>query len=374
MEEFKIGVGFVKDTVDVRDYKLEDKLYGATVPSEVVFKEIDLRKDECMPDTYESQGAINSCVPYSWTKTLELEISRIFKKKFRTNGLRFNNSLSKKFLYYGTRFVSSGYSDDEMSDSGASFRYTAKALMQHGICIKALHPETSDISLKPSFDAAMNANLYKINAYYTVTTLQGILASLDLGLPVQIGTDINGFDDARNISGLSAKSDLWNATTPLSANHGMVIVGTTFKNNKWMFIIGNSYGKTWGDNGYCYIDAHQMWNYNIAQSMVIVMDVLVSDLDKEDEHYLQNQKLPNSTIILGKFAFDLNYANDAANAVEINDKIVASDNHVFVKTASGEIFNNATSMPVTLEEVLSIVGSRITYKDNAGVISNLNVR
>jgi hypothetical protein len=372
MEEIINGIGFIKDKLDTRDYKFEEKLYGSTTLPEVVFKEIDLRLDECMPDTYESQGAVNSCVPYSWTKTLELQINRIFKKKFNTNGFKFNNALSKKFLYYVTRYIT--YSDQELIDSGASFRYTAKALMGNGICTQTLHNDMSAITSKPSFDALMNANEYKINAYYSVNSLQGILASLELGLPVQIGTDINGFDDAKVSTGFSAKSELWNATTPLRANHGMVIVGTTFKNNKWYFIIGNSYGKAWGDNGYCYIDAQKMWTYNIEQSMVIVVDTLAVDLDKENKYYFLSKELPNNSIVLGKYVFDLDYANDPVNAAEIGEKNILSNNIVFVKTASGDIINNTSNAIASLTDVIEAVGTRITYKNKLGEVIDLTLK
>lgn len=364
--------GFIVDKVDNRDYILEEKLYGySTISEDVVFEEIDLCLDECMPETYDSQGSINACVPYSWTKTMELYVSRVFKKKYRTNGFRFNNVLSKKFLYYTTRYITNGdISDSEVTDNGTSFRFTAKTLMQHGICIQKLHPETSLVNAQPSYDSLLNANLYRINAYYTVTTLQGILSSLKLGLPVQIGVDFDQISDAK-ATGYSAKSELWNDSTIFNPNHGMVIVGSTFKNGSWKFKIGNSHGKTWGLGGFCYIDAQRMWKYNIAQAMVFVMDTLVSDLDIENPNYIKTQELPNNSIIIGNFGFELNYSNNNKNVREIQEKIVLANNNIFIKTVSGELINNITGAKVTLNEMISVIGSIIEFKDKNGVTSNI---
>jgi len=372
MEKINQGYGFVKDVMDIRDYKLEDKLYGSSALSDgIIFEEIDLCLDECMPDTYESQGAVNDCVAYSWTKTMELHVSRIFKKKFRTNNLRLNNALSKKFLYYTTRFVTGEGS--ELKDCGISFRYCAKVLMGNGICTQNMFSDLSVITLKPSYDALMEANLYKINAYYTVTTLQGILASLKLGLPVQIGVDFNAISDAEK-TGYSAKSKLWDSNTVFNPNHGMVILGTTFRQNEWCFKIGNSHGETWGDGkGYCYINAERMWKYNIAQAMVFVLDKLVSELDVENEDYLTGEELPCNSILIGKNGYDLNYANDANNEDEIRTAVVSAKGNVFVKSASGELFDNMTGNIITMTKITNCIGNEIIYKDKSGVISSLHV-
>jgi hypothetical protein len=365
------GYGFIKDKIDLRDFKFEDKIYGVSALPPVVFKEIDLRKDECMPNTYESQGIINSCVIYSWMKTLELNINRARKKKYNTNGFKFNNVLSKKFLYYTTKFLTD--EDTVCQNNGVSFRFIAKTLMQVGVCTKEFCGDSTDISTQPTYNASIKASLYKINAYYTIDTLQGILASLDMGLPVQIGTDINGFDDART-TGYSAKSELWDSSTPLNANHAMVIVGTTFLKGKWMFIIGNSYGETWGDRtGYCYIDAQKMWDFNIYQAMVMVMDTFVEDLDKENKDYLTAQKLPNNSIILGNYAFDLDYSNTYANEEEITNAVVAGKGNSFIVDINGDIYDSVTCEEITINELTSRIGHTIIYKNRDGLIKTIHI-
>ena len=372
IENINQGLGFITDKLDKRDYILEEKLYGSSALSEeVVFEEIDLCLDECMPDIYESQGNTNSCVAYSWTPNMELQVSRIFKKKYNTNGLRFNNMLSKKFLYYTTRYITD--TDSVNLDCGLSFRYTAKELMGNGICTQTMYGDLLPINEKPSYDALCQANEYRINCYYTINSLQGILASLKLGLPIQVGVDIYGFDDARQ-TGYSAKSELWDSTTPLRANHGMLIVGTTFRNGVWMFKIRNSYGKNWGLNGHCYINAQKMWDFNIEQAMVFVVKELTSDLDVENKDYSIVGEIPNGSILIGKYGFNLDYANDNKNVEEIRGKIVITNGNIYVKSVTGEMFNNVTGDIVTLDKVVSNIGNKIIYKDKSGNESNINIK
>jgi len=361
MNEQIQGTGYIKDLVDLRDYKYEDRILGSLKGLDIIFQEIDLR-DEFMPIMYESQGLTNSCVAYSTIRALEYQVNKVFEKKFHTNLLKFNNALSKKFLYYTTRYLSGN--EAELTDGGSSFRYAFQALMRTGTCIQKLHNDTSSVSLKPTYDAVINANDYKINAYYKIETLEGIVDSLKLGIPVLIGTNIDAFDDARNNGGFSNKSETW--TTRFIGNHAMLIVGLKNINNVWHFIIANSYGNTWGDKGYCYMNVQKMWDYNIEVAYVFVLDTLVADLDRENKNYLNSQELPSNSTIIGKYAFDLDYANDIKNVDEIQKKIISSGGNIFIKTVSGELINNNTSLPITVEEIIIRVGNKLIYKDKKG--------
>lgn len=368
-QEIKYSTGYIKDTIDNRDLIFEDKLYGNNLlTSNVIFESIDLR-DKYMPDIYESQGINNSCVAYSTTRALEYQVNKAFERKYNTNAFKFNNVLSKNFLYYLSRYVTGN--DAETRDSGSSFRAAFKVLMMTGSSIQNLHSDTSSIYTKPNFEAMLNANEYKINAYYTVNSLQGIVDSLKIGLPVLIGTDINAFGDAGINSGLSPKSELWNATTLMRANHGMTIVGIKNINSKWYFIIANSWGKSWGDGGYAYVDAQKMWDYNIEVAHVIVLDTFAVDLDRENSEYIANQELPKNTIIIGSYAYDMNYANNVDNESEIQNAIVNSNGNVYVKSADSKLINNIDNTIVSLDKITSKVGNRLIYKNRDGLQSAL---
>jgi C1A family cysteine protease len=47
-------------------------------------------------------------------------------------------------------------------------------------------------------------------------------------------------------------------------NHCMMAVGWKFISNKRYFIVQNSLGETWGDNGFCYVPFDYLGNNHLA--------------------------------------------------------------------------------------------------------------
>ena len=74
--------------------------------------------------------------------------------------------------------------------------------------------------------------------------------------------------------------------------------------------------------------------------------------------------MPNGTVVIGKKAFSLEYANDPDNIVEITDALVVGG-EIYVKGFNGFWIDNTTSKPVAANVIPALVykghGKEISY-------------
>ena len=77
--------------------------------------------------------------------------------------------------------------------------------------------------------------------------------------------------------------------------------------------------------------------------------------------------MSNGTVVIGNKAFDLAFANNMANAAEINTAIVTSGGAVYIKDFQGNWINNVTNAPMLTSSIPAV-----TYKNATGVVTNFN--
>jgi len=163
-------------------------------------------------------------------------------------------SLSRAFLYYEER-LKEGTTDE---DSGAMPVDGMAVLKTIGVCPEAEMPYSDqDYSTAPTDKTIQDAGPYRISSYKAVNSTALFKAALAEGHPVVIGIQI--YDSFE--SDAAAKT----GTIPIPnkdaeqhlGGHCMLAVGydlgMTAGAHIGYVIVKNSWGRDWGDKGYCYI-------------------------------------------------------------------------------------------------------------------------
>ena len=157
----------------------------------------------------------------------------------------------KKYIYYSRLYVYYNSRTDKTQDTGASIRDVFKALNTYGVC-----PETewtydiSKFAIKPPANCYKDGESNKIIKYARVnqdnTSLRTMLYQR---FPIVFGMAV--YDSFENV-GINGNVPMPNLKKEkMLGGHCLLIVGANNKTKR--YIVRNSWGNSWGDQGYCYI-------------------------------------------------------------------------------------------------------------------------
>lgn len=187
----------------------------------------------------EDQKSTSSCTAHAGSSGFELLVKQFKPAKAQ--------EFSRLHLYYWTRFISNLHG----KDGGAYTRDICKALEKYGICPESDWPfNTSKINVKPSFKANIKGKLWRIKSYERCNDIRAAIAD---GLPVIIGAQIR-----EGLNSLKGPRDTHLAQlsnypqTKAIGGHAMLVVG--YDDRDASYLIANSWGTGWGDNGLFKID------------------------------------------------------------------------------------------------------------------------
>jgi C1A family cysteine protease len=246
--------GWNRDLPDHRDVFHQ---FGEVDLDKSIINMVDLRS-KC-PEVYD-QGTLGSCTANGIGGAYHFDELR-------------QNSLSpfipsRLFIYYNERAMEGTIE----SDSGASIRDGIKSIATVGVCDeKDWIYNIQSFTLQPSqlcYDSAKNnkAIQYKRVLQDEVQLKQ----CLNLGLPVIFGFSVyESFenDDVKTngIVVMPAK------TERLMGGHCVMLVG--YDNNRKVWIVRNSWGSQWGDNGYCYMPFEYLLSSDLASDFWTVQKI-----------------------------------------------------------------------------------------------------
>lgn len=211
--------GWIPDTIDPRD-----RVFGLAeaAPS------ADLRSKF---GPVESQGSLNSCVGHAVTSALEA-----------VTGV---SDRSRLFVYWNAR----AYEGRTASDAGCQIRNGVKGVSVFGASDEASWGyDTSKVLVKPAA-GAYTAGLFTkpmVSSYARVVDLTGLKAALSKGLPVVFGFSVP--QAFRSITPTNHVLAYPAPGTTYIGGHAVVAVG--FDDATGMVLVRNSFGSTWGDQGY----------------------------------------------------------------------------------------------------------------------------
>ena len=233
---------WLPDPPDNRDhiYQLDNTLTLAP--------RVDLRQ-YCSP--VEDQGNIGSCTGNAIAGQIELLDRKAGK----------NLDVSRLFIYYEERVLEGSV----RYDAGAYIRDGIKVCYTKGAPLESLWPyATNKFATKPPTAAYTDALKRKVTGYQKCTNFAAVKNALAAGNPVVIGFNVyDSFEGAwgdiphgQTGSGMMPFPNV--ATEQLLGGHAVCIVGyddtmpVAGKANG-RFIVRNSWGTSWGDNGYFYM-------------------------------------------------------------------------------------------------------------------------
>jgi len=251
------GMGWLPDWPDIRDYTAEHELIAPLLakahiraPKKKLPTAADLR-EWCPP--IEDQGRLGSCTANAGVALVEYFERRAFGKHV---------DASRLFLYKATRNLL-----NLKGDTGAYLRTTMGALVLFGVPPEKFWPyQEKDVEKEPpAFCYAFAANFHTIN-YFSLdppgtkpaALIERIKTYLAGGVPSMFGfTVYTSIDQA----GPGGEIPFPGVKEKVSGGHAIVAVGyddaKKIKNREkgaketvGAFLIRNSWGEGWGDNGY----------------------------------------------------------------------------------------------------------------------------
>ena len=237
--------GWKRDALDARDFVLSLVEAAAVPPS------VDLRPQ--MGPIFD-QGALGSCTANAVCGYAEYIWNFEKKTKFVP---------SRLYSYYNTRALEG----TTRYDSGASIRDTVKAANSNGFCHENLWPYViNKFTVKPPSSAYADGKLHPAIKYQRVTQVQSQMkAALASGYPIILGFSVyESFEsDAVAKTGIVPMPDV--TTEQLLGGHAVDIVGYNDSKNWW--VVRNSWGTGWGDQGYFYVPYNYFTNPLLASDL-----------------------------------------------------------------------------------------------------------
>jgi C1A family cysteine protease len=238
----KPGYGWLADLPDHRDFLFDQirPAIAALPPS------IDLRS-ACPP--VENQGQLGSCTANALVGGLEfLELK---------DGLTLAD-LSRLFIYYDERVLEHTVE----SDSGAQIRDGIKTLAKQGVCPEKEWPyNIARFAVKPTAVCYKDALQHEITSYHRILTLDDMRTCLAGGFPFVFGfTAYESFESQQVAQ--TGIADMPKPGEKVLGGHAVLAVG--YDDSQQRFIVRNSWGASWGQNGYFTIPYGYLSDRNLS--------------------------------------------------------------------------------------------------------------
>merc|ERR1719226_198219 len=155
-------------------------------------------------------------------------------------------------------------------DSGAYIRDGIKSVNQQGVCSESLWPYAeAKFTVKPSDACYADALRYKCLEYARVKqTLNDMKACLSEGFPFLFGfTVYSSFYDMTETGQMSMPQ----SGDSIIGGHAVLCVG--YDDERQVFIVRNSWGEGWADNGYFYMPYAYLSDPSLASDMWVMRSV-----------------------------------------------------------------------------------------------------
>lgn len=258
------GKKFEYRLMDDEEVRLFEENYE---PHETSIKSLDMRQ---LFTDVRNQGQLGSCTVFAVTSVYEFLLKKLSKPK---------TDLSEYFVYYNVLRDENGVA----RESGTSINEVVESIARTGICIEELcrYDDGSDLIEKPSPAAYEEAKNHLIKKAKNVVigedrnaNHKAITSALADGYPVIISLNLyESFD--QGVKGFIQHPAAGEARPQKHGSHAMVICG--FSEEEHIYIVRNSWGRNWGDNGYCYLPFSYVDDHEYCNQASIITQIAESD-------------------------------------------------------------------------------------------------
>ena len=228
------------------------KKYGEVLPAEVIVQEqlpdvVDLRS-QCQP-VYD-QGQLGSCSANAMAGAIE----------FLQQGFQ----ASRLFIYYNERALEGSIGDD----SGAELTDGIETVITTGVCSETEWPyDITQFTVQPPAQCYLDAKNDIFTQYLQVNGQQEMQSCLAQGFPFVFGFSVYESFEGSDVASTGIVH-LPKHSEQCLGGHAVLCCGYKQINGVWYFIVKNSWGTGWGDQGFFYLPFDYMTNQNLASEQL----------------------------------------------------------------------------------------------------------
>lgn len=242
MPRRRYGYGTKRDRADPRDH------YYSVARTVQLPDAVDLRAE--MPPVY-NQHHLNSCSAHAIAAALWFDARRRQRRA---------HSPSRLFIYYNERAT------EDVIDMNVpvSLRDGYKTVAKVGACAEPHWPyEVRRFRRKPLARCYEAAHEHRVIRYLRLRqSLRHMHSCLAEGFPFAVGLAVYKSFKSALVKRTGVVPIPERGQERCLGGHAMLVVG--YMNDSRHFIVRNSYGKEWGDRGYCYLPYRYMLDSNLA--------------------------------------------------------------------------------------------------------------